>query len=60
MKHYVGLDMSQKETSVCVVDDAGHCWCEFRAKWSPLHDIRSLAYSNRRLADHRSEVETLV
>src|ERR1700750_1488095 len=24
MKQYVGLDVSQKETSVCVVDDLGH------------------------------------
>jgi hypothetical protein len=23
MKHYVGLDVSQKEASVCVVDEAG-------------------------------------
>ena len=29
MKQYVGLDVSQKETSVCVVDESGRVvkWC---------------------------------
>ncbi len=28
MELYVGMDVSLKETSVCVVDDAGEIWCE--------------------------------
>jgi hypothetical protein len=32
MKQYVELDVSQKETSVCVVDDAGRAVYEGRVK----------------------------
>ena len=35
MKHYVGLDVSQKETSVCVVDEAGKIVFEGRATSDP-------------------------
>jgi hypothetical protein len=28
MTHFVGLDVSVKETSVCVVDDTGKVLCE--------------------------------
>lgn len=35
MKHYVGLDVSQKETSVCVVDEAGAMVFEGKAKSEP-------------------------
>lgn len=28
MAHFLGLDVSAKETSVCVVDDAGKVLCE--------------------------------
>ena len=35
MKHYVGLDVSQKETSVCVVDDAGKIVFQGKAKSDP-------------------------
>ena len=35
MKHYVGLDVSQKETSVCVVDEAGKRVFEGKAKSEP-------------------------
>lgn len=35
MKHYVGLDVSQKETSVCVVDDTGKLVFEGKAKSEP-------------------------
>ena len=35
MKQYVGLDVSQKETSVCVVDDLGHVVFEGKAKSEP-------------------------
>src|SRR3546814_13444317 len=31
VKHYVGLDVSQKETSVCIVDEAGKILFEGRA-----------------------------
>ncbi len=30
MAHFVGLDVSVQETSVCVVDDAGAVVCEAR------------------------------
>ena len=35
MKQYVGLDVSQKETSVCVVDDRGRVIYEGKAKSEP-------------------------
>ena len=35
MKQYVGLDVSQKETSVCVVDEVGQVLFEGRAKSDP-------------------------
>lgn len=35
MKHYVGLDVSTKETSVCVVDHAGKVLFQGRAKSDP-------------------------
>jgi len=35
VKHYVGLDVSQKETSVCVVDEAGKLVFEGKAKSEP-------------------------
>jgi transposase len=35
MKQYVGLDVSQKETSVCVVDGLGHVVFEGKAKSEP-------------------------
>lgn len=35
MKQYVGLDVSQKETSVCVVDEAGQIVFEGKAKSDP-------------------------
>ena len=37
MKQYVGLDVSQKETSVCVVDEAGQVLFEGKAKSDPGH-----------------------
>jgi transposase len=30
MTHFVGLDVSVRETAVCVVDDAGKLVCEQR------------------------------
>jgi predicted NBD/HSP70 family sugar kinase len=35
MKHYVGLDVSQKETSLCVVDEQGRVLFEGNAKSTP-------------------------
>ena len=35
MKHYVGLDVSQKETSVCILDDDGRILFEGRAPTNP-------------------------
>lgn len=35
MKQYVGLDVSQKETSICVVDEAGKPVFQGRAKSDP-------------------------
>ncbi|MHC2764328.1 hypothetical protein ACVIU7_009442 [Bradyrhizobium liaoningense] len=35
MKQYVGLDVSQKETSVCVVNEAGRISFEGKAKSDP-------------------------
>jgi transposase len=35
MKQYVGLDASQKETSVCVVNEVGHILFEGKAKSDP-------------------------
>jgi len=35
MKHFVGLDVSRKETSVCIVDDIGRVMYEGKAKSTP-------------------------
>lgn len=35
MRQYVGLDVSQKETAVCIVDMSGHVMFEGRAKSDP-------------------------
>ena len=35
MTHFVGLDVSVKETSVCVVDDAGKVVCERKVPTEP-------------------------
>jgi len=35
MKHYVGLDVSQRETAVCVVDETGKLIFEGKAKSDP-------------------------
>jgi transposase len=35
MKQYVGLDVSQRETSVCVVNEEGQCIFESKAKSDP-------------------------
>jgi hypothetical protein len=35
MKQYVGLDVSQKEASVCFIDDQGRWVFEAKAKSTP-------------------------
>ena len=35
MKQYVGLDVSQRETSVCVIDESGRVTFESKAKSEP-------------------------
>jgi predicted NBD/HSP70 family sugar kinase len=35
MTHFVGLDVSVKETSVCVVDGAGKVLCESKVPTEP-------------------------
>ena len=44
MAHFVGLDVSVKETSVCVVDDAGKVLCEQKVPTEP-DDIAMLLTS---------------
>src|SRR5215203_5108119 len=36
MAHFVGLDVSVEETSVCVVDDVGKVLCERKVRTEPL------------------------
>jgi transposase len=52
MKHYVGLDVSQKETSVCVVDDQGRLVVEGKAKSMP----GALADLIRKRAPHAERI----
>ena len=35
MAHFVGLDVSVQETSVCVVDDVGKVLCERKVRTGP-------------------------
>src|SRR5271165_1253314 len=44
MTHFVGLDVSVKETSVCVVDDAGKVLCERKVPTEP-DDIAAMLTS---------------
>jgi transposase len=44
MAHFVGLDVSVKEASVCVVDDAGKVVCERKVPTEP-DDIAVLLMS---------------
>jgi len=52
MKQYVGLDVSQKETSVCVIDEQGRLVFEGKAKSTPgalMELIRRRAPSAERI-----------
>lgn len=44
MAHFVGLDVSLKETSVCVVDETGKVVCERKVPTEP-DDIGTLLTS---------------
>ena len=44
MKQYVGLDVSQKETAVCVIDDTGRIVFEGKAR----SDVNGGAISGQR------------
>ena len=44
MAHFVGLDVSVQETSVCVVDDVGKVLCERKVRTEP-EDIAVLLTS---------------
>ena len=53
MDHFAGLDVSVKETSVCIVDDTGRIVREVKvARSSPealLHVLGNPAYSFKRI-----------
>ena len=50
MVHFVGLDVSVKETSVCVVDDAGKVILERKVPTEPAAIIALLTSSVRLMA----------
>ena len=52
MKQYVGLDVSQKETSVCVVNEVGQVLFEGKAKSDP----GALAALLRKRAPHAERI----
>jgi transposase len=49
MQYYVGLDVSVKETSVCIIDKAGRVIREVKVATEPVADPRG---SYRRSACH--------
>ena len=52
MDHFAGLDVSVKETSVCIVDDTGRIVREVRVASEPealLAVLKSRAYRFRRI-----------
>jgi transposase len=49
MKHYAGLDVSVKETSVCIVDETGAVCCEMKVPSHPEDLARTLKNSAWRL-----------
>jgi transposase len=52
MKQYVGLDVSQKETAVCIVDEAGKLVFQGKVKSDP----RALAEVLRKRAPHAERI----
>ena len=56
MDHFAGLDVSVKETSVCIVDDTGKIVREVKVASEPnalLAVLKNPAYHFKRIADHR-------
>src|SRR6516164_1634920 len=53
MAHFVGLDVSVKETSVCVVDDAGKVILEQKVLTEPDTIIALLTLARRHLRPDR-------
>lgn len=53
MKQYVGLDVSQRETSVCVVDDAGRPI--FQGKVKSIREHRPSCCANGHLTPSASD-----
>ena len=49
MAHFVGLDVSVEETSVCVVDDVGKVLCERKVRTEPEDIARAADLDRRRL-----------
>jgi hypothetical protein len=49
MKHYVGLDVSVKETSVCIVDEAGKVCRELKVPSHPEDLVDALKDSTWRI-----------
>ena len=43
MEHYAGLDVSIKDTSVCVIDDSGRLVCEVKVESEPEAIVAVLA-----------------
>jgi transposase len=43
MEHYAGLDVSMKDTSVCVIDDSGRLVCEVKVESEPEAIVAVLA-----------------
>ena len=43
MEHFAGLDLSVKETSICIEDDTGKIVREVKVASEPTHSCKSLA-----------------
>ena len=48
MKHYAGLDVSVKETAICVVDEEGQIFREMKVPSHPEDLARALSVSTQR------------
>jgi transposase len=55
MQHYVGLDVSVKGTSVCIVDKAGRVICEVKVATEPMAILAVL--TEEALAIERIDLE---
>jgi hypothetical protein len=53
MKQYVGVDVSQKETSVCVIDEQGRLVFEGKAKSTPGRADRPESKTRASSGTHR-------